>query len=456
MTRRELLLINPTQWVEGRRRRGWSGNRSLPPLQLAYVAALTPPEWGIRIVDENVRPYVPGRLAARPDLVGLTSYTATIPRAYELAAHFRSQGVPVVIGGPHASAVPEEVLRYADIAFVGQAEGAWPQLLADFEQGSLRPLYEGGLPSWERLPLPRRDLYPHRYLFETVMTSVGCAYRCEFCTVWKTYGGRYHVRPVEDVLDELARMKARHLYFVDDNLTMDPRRTIELCQGMVERGLDKRFAVAASLEAGQNEEMLGWLAQAGCFLVCVGIESVDEETLRHLRKASNLKVGVRRFGEAIAGFHAHGIAVSAGIIFGNDADTLETFRQLEGFVAEEGVDSPVYTILTPVPGTDLWARLEDEGRLLACTLPEDYAFFDMHHVTYQPQRVTARELLAAKQAAVRHSTSFPALLGCLWRTWRRTGSLLGGLSAFQNGYWARVNARSSPAASRRFLDSVAP
>jgi radical SAM superfamily enzyme YgiQ (UPF0313 family) len=439
MRRPRLLLINPIQWLGGRRQRGWNGNRALPPLPLGYVAAQTPDDWEIRIIDENVKHYVPQADGFRPDLVGLTSYTTNIPRAYELAAHFRDQDIPVVIGGYHASAVPEEVLRFADAAFVGQAAGAWSQLLEDFQEGNLQPIYEGGIHAAAHLPLPRRDLYPHRYLFDAVMTSHGCPYRCEFCSVWKAHKKRYTTRPPAEVLDELEQIKARRIFFVDDNLTIHRNHAIELCRGMVERGLRKRFAMQASLEAGQDEELLGWLARAGCFLVCVGIESVDEATLHALRKASNLKVGVQRFGEAIARFQAHGIAVTASIIFGHDGDTEESFRELESFVNTGGVDSPVYTILTPLPGTDLWERLEAEGRLRPRDVPADYTYFDMHHVTYRPLQITAEQLLAANRRAVRRATSARALVGGLWRTWRRTGSTLGALAAMQNSYWARLN-----------------
>ena len=164
---------------------------------------------------------------------------------------------------------------------------------------------------------------------------------------------------------------------------------------------------------------------------------------RRLRKASNLKVGVDRFGEAIARIHAHGMAVSAGIIFGNDGDTLETFCDLRAFVTDSGIDSPVYTILTPMPGTDLWDRLKAEGRLLLGTLPESYFYFDAHHVMFEPLGVTADQLLAANREAVRQATTGWVLLCGLWRTWRRTGSLLAALASFQNSRWARINARLS-------------
>jgi radical SAM superfamily enzyme YgiQ (UPF0313 family) len=211
---------------------------------------------------------------------------------------------------------------------------------------------------------------------------------------------------------------------------------------MVERRLDKRFAIMASLEAGLNGELLQWLQRAGCFLACVGLEAIEEDTLRCVRKAANLKVGIEHYGQAIAGFHAHGMAVLASLIFGHDTDSPETYRQLERFVTEEGIDSPVYTILTPLPGTDLWERLEAEGRLGGWRLPQDYACFDMHHALFEPRGVTAQEMLAAKEAAVRRSTSVPALLAGLWRTWRRTGSPLAAWAACQNSLWARVNMRS--------------
>ena len=459
MSGRKLLLINPVQILHGRRHRGWNGIRFVPPLSLAYVAALTPDHWQVRLVDENagddaVR--LAGGGAFVPDLVGISSYTATIPRTYELAHHFRERGIPVVVGGSHASALPEEVVRYAGVAFVGQAEGAWPRLLEDFEAGRLQEVYEGGMPPLDGLALPRRDLYPRRYFFDAVLTSKGCPYSCEFCSVWKTYERRYYQRPVEEVLEELAQMRARHLFFVDDNLTVNRRHTVALCRGMVERRLRKRFAIQASVELGLDEELLDWLQRAGCFLVSVGLESTDEETLRHVRKASNLKVGVSRFQEIVSRIQAHGMAVSASLIYGHDRDSLETFDQLEAFVAESGLDSVVHTILTPLPGTDLQERLAAEGRLLDLALPEGYAYFDAHHVAYAPARIGPEELLAANRQAVRRWTSGPRLVGNLWRTWRRTGSLLAALAAFQNNRWAAINASFSRAGDGPVIGAQKP
>lgn len=436
-----LLLVNPIHYLQGRRQRGWSGNRFLPPLSLGYVAALTPQDWRIRIVDENAGQDATHIRDFTPDLVGITSYTATVPRAYHLAAHFRALGTPVVIGGCHATAMPAETIQYADAAFVGQAEGAWPRLVQDFLNGQLGSVYDGGSPPLDNLPLPRRDLYPKRYVFDSVLTSKGCPNRCEFCSVWKMYGARYLTRPVPEVVDELEQIRSRHLFFVDDNVTANPARATELFSEMTRRGLRKRFAIQASLEVGQDVRLLRSLRRAGCFLILVGIESLDEETLQKLRKSSNLKVGVKHFGDAISRIHEHGMAVSASIIFGNDGDTPETFRSVESFVNKAGIDSPVYTILTPLPGTDLWDRLQAQSRVRPFHLPDDYAYFDTHHVTFEPRAISAEALLEANRQAVRRATSRGRLLRSIWSTWRRTGSVVSSLASFQNSRWMRLDAR---------------
>jgi radical SAM superfamily enzyme YgiQ (UPF0313 family) len=444
---RRLLLVNPVQILAGRRQRGWNGNRFVPPLNLAYIAALTPPDWEIRIVDENAGDDATRLNGFRPDLVGITAFTATIPRAYELAAAFRRQGLPVIIGGSHASALPEEVACFADSAFVGQAEGAWRQVLDDLESGHLQPVYRGGMPPLAGLPVPRRDLYPHRYRFDAVLTSKGCPHACEFCSVWKSYERRTLQRPPGEVLDELAALRARHLFFVDDNLTASRAHAIELCRGMVDRRLGKRFAIQASLDAALDDELLYWLQKAGCFLVSVGLESTDEVTLQQVRKASNLRVGVACFATAVARFHARGMAVSASIIFGHDRDTPETFRHTEHFGRTSGLDSIVYTILTPLPGTDLHTRLQAEGRLFELSLPHDYAYYDAHHVLFAPQGMQAVELHAANRQAVARWTAGGALAVRAWRTWRQTRSALAALAALQNNRWARINAQENELAT---------
>jgi len=246
-------------------------------------------------------------------------------------------------------------------------------------------------------------------------------------------------RPVADVVAELRQMRSRRVFFVDDNFAVDAECAVELCRAIVEPGLRLRFAIQTSLEVGSHAELLRWLQRAGCFMAPVGIESVEEEALREVRKARNLRLGVARYGALVRSIQAHGMAVSAGIVFGADAEGPESHAAVEQFVREARVDSPVYTILTPMPGTDLWDRLGAEGRLDTGPLPENYARLDAHHVAFVPKRLSAVELAEANRAAVRRATTPWQLCTGAVRTLWRTRNLLAALASLRNNLWARQN-----------------
>jgi radical SAM superfamily enzyme YgiQ (UPF0313 family) len=240
----KLLLINPAMVVGGHRTRNAGGIATMEPLALAYVAALTPAHWEVRLVDE-VFEDIPSDY--EPDLVGLTSLSITAPRAYEIARHYRALGVPVVMGGIHATLLPAEVEQYVDIVFQGEAEGRWPLLIRDFENGTSSPRYNGGAAALPGLPLPRRDVYRRRYFMQLISASRGCRYRCEFCTLWKLDGGRYRVRPPEEVFEELESLhNNRPILFTDENVFTDRVWARTMFQGLAERGFHRPYAVQAS------------------------------------------------------------------------------------------------------------------------------------------------------------------------------------------------------------------
>ncbi|MGD2207262.1 MAG: cobalamin-dependent protein, partial [Anaerolineae bacterium] len=244
-----LLLINPTMKTNGRRLPNAGGMATMEPLALAYVAALTPPHWQVRIVDEVLEEIPEDSAWSRPDLVGLTSLTITAPRVYEIAQRYRAQGAPVVLGGVHATLRPDEAARYVDVVFQGEAEGKWPMLIRDFEAGRLKSRYNGEAAALRNLPLPRRDLYRRRYFLQLISASRGCRYRCEFCTLWKLEGGRYRARPVHEVLDELETMGGKQpILFTDENAFTDREWALALFRRMAERGLDRPYAIQASLD----------------------------------------------------------------------------------------------------------------------------------------------------------------------------------------------------------------
>jgi len=413
------------------------GAISMEPLALAYVAALTPPHWQVRIVDE-VAEELPDDL--EPDLVALTSLTITVPRAYEIARHYRQQGVPVVLGGVHATLVPDEAQQYVDVVYQGEAESSWPALVADFEGGRLKPRYNGGATSsgekdpslrsergyqLRNLPVPRRSAYGRSYLLQLVSASRGCVYRCEFCTLWKMEGGRYRVRPPLEVVDELATTaRRRPVLFTDENVFVDREWALALFREIARRGIRRSFAVQASLDVAGDDEMLVALKESGCMTVLVGLESLNEESLRAMRKGVNLRIGVDHYAESIRRLHDRGLAVSGTFIFGYDGDGPDTFRRTVDFVLETGLDIAHFGLLTPIPGTDLYDRLAREDRLLYTHFPGDYSRYDLRTAVFRPARMTPEQLEEGLASAAQAVGSVGVIVRRTWRTWRATGSLL--------------------------------
>jgi radical SAM superfamily enzyme YgiQ (UPF0313 family) len=423
-----LLLINPAHLIAGRRHRGFA-QFSVPSLSLGYVAALTPPTWTIRIIDESVR--MEDGTDWNPDLVGISCLTQNAPRAYSLAADYRARGIPVILGGVHPSAVPEEAGQHADCVVVGEAESVWGKVLNDLERGDLSARYQGGFPSLEGLPIPRRDLYPPGYFVETLITSKGCPNACDFCSVWRFYGRRYRTRPIDEVVDELDSLPPGKIILIaDDNLTIDHRRTIALCRRMVERGIRRRLAIQASLGVADNPELLLWLRRSGCLFVVMGLESLNTESLRRIGKPDLLRAGVRGYEERIARVHAHGMAVVGCFIVGLDEDTVATFERVRRFTLAAKIDCSLIQILHPMPGTLVWERMCRQGRLLYTDLPDDYALYNYDNVAFQPARMTAVQLQEGTRNLIASLSRLPVSLKRMLTTWRSTRNPLGALSAF--------------------------
>ncbi len=404
---KKLLLVNPGAGAFNLARQGFR----VQPLNLAYLAALTPPGWRIELVDEGFRP---APELAQADLVGITTLTATARRAYELAARYRAQGVPVVLGGIHASMVPDEASARADAVVVGEAESVWPRLLDDLARGELARVYRGERDPLERRLLPRRDLFRERYLFGSIQTSRGCPLDCEFCSVKAFNGAGIRQRRVEDVLDELATIPERLVFFADDNLvgySRDSReRARRIFQGMIERGLDKRWFCQSSLNFADDEELVRLAAASGCILVLVGIESIDERVLRGtMKKGINAKRGPGYYRELIGRLHRHRISIIGNLIFGNDEAGDDEFEAAARFNLRSGLDVPWPGVLTPYPGTRLHERLAGEGRILFADYPADWSRYNTT-VVIRPRRCSPDELVAQFKRFARRSYSLPQIL----------------------------------------------
>jgi radical SAM superfamily enzyme YgiQ (UPF0313 family) len=417
---KRLLLINPVNPV----RSGFTMNRSssFPPLGLGVIAALTPDTWDIRLIDENVEPFQ----HCDADLVGITAFTSAANRAYEIAALYRQRGVPVVMGGIHASMRPDEALQFVDAVVIGEAETAWPMLLADAAAGNLRPVYRGAWRELPGLPRPRRDLFHQKYLFATVQTSRGCPLDCDFCSVTAYNGRRYRRRPPAEVLDELEAIPQDLVFFVDDNIigygAAAREAALQLFEGMAVRRLNKLWFCQASVNIADDPAVLDAAAQAGCRMIFLGVEAEDSDALTDMNKRLNLKHGVTGYGETFDRIHRAGIAVLGAFIFGMDGDTPEKLCRRTEYMIESGVDVMQATTITPLPGTQLFDRFQAERRLLYADFPRDWDRYNLTEVVFRPKTMQPAELSQVMRACVRRMYDVPVLKAKAKRTLAATGS----------------------------------
>ncbi|OGQ93848.1 MAG: hypothetical protein A2284_15505 [Deltaproteobacteria bacterium RIFOXYA12_FULL_61_11] len=335
---------------------------ALTPLAFALLTGQTPPGVELVVQDERLAPLTP---VTDADLVAISVETYTARRAYQLADRYRASGIPVVLGGPHPTVVPEEAAGHADAVVRGDAEKLWPQLLAQAEAGNLQPLYEappGG--TMDGLQYDRRVFDGLRYgPIDLVQYGRGCGHVCEFCSIHAWYGKTKARRPVAEVVAELALLPRRHLFFVDDNLALDPRWLAELCDGLIP--LRRRWSCQLSLDALEAPELGATLASAGCSVVILGFESLRPENLCQMGKAWN-RSG-RSYTELVAELAGHGIMVYGTFVFGYDHDRPDCFEATVDFAVSSGLFLANFNPLTPMPGTALYRRLEAEQRLLSPT-----------------------------------------------------------------------------------------
>jgi len=400
---RTLLLINPIEKADI----NISGVPvlRLPPLSLAYIAALTPTDWDIKVIDENVEPLS----IEDADLVGLTAMTSNARRAYEIATLYRGKGIKTVIGGIHASILYDEAIQFVDSVVIGEAESVWQSLIHDFKSNRLKRFYIGEHTSLEKLVKPIRGLYSDKYKIKnSVQTARGCPMDCEFCSVTTFNGGKYRQRPVEEVLNELESISSRLIYFVDDNILgygeKAEQRAIQLFRGMKERGLNKRWASQVGIDFANNPEVLKYAQKAGCSAVFIGFESLNEEVLQDMHKVRNLKARVSNYKEIVKRIHDYGIGVIGAFTFGNDGDGNDIFPRTTEFLLDSKMDAQQLTILTPLPGTRLYKRLAQQGRLFRTNYPDDWKYYDFTEAVFKPKHMSPDELKEGVAEIYKHTT----------------------------------------------------
>ncbi len=402
---KKLLLINPVG-----RRSGFllSKFSTFPPLGLAYVAAVTPDDWEIKIIDENFDKFE----FEEADLVGITAFTSNIMRAYEIAGIYRERKIKVVMGGIHVSMLPDEALNYADSVVIGEAEGIWSQVIKDFEDNSLAKRYAGPQINLSKMQvIPRRDLLHPGYLWHSIQTSRGCPFDCHFCSVSKHMGKEYRQRCANNVLNELKSIDSEYITFVDDNLigyTEESRkRAADIFEGMIHHGLGKKWWMQTSINAAEDERVIELAAKSGCMFAFIGFETLKNNMLKDMNKGINLKVGVNNYKKAIDTFHKYGIAVLGAFIIGNDHESPQYYKELGDFLVHSGVDIVQISILTPLPGTRLMDQFQKEGRIIFQDIPGDWEKYRFSYMVHLPQGVTEDTIYMGNNFLKRSIYSFP-------------------------------------------------
>ena len=406
---------------------------ALPPLNLTILAAHTPEEYDVKIVDESVESI---DFNAKADLVGITCMTPLAPRAYEICEKFRERGVPVVIGGIHASLMNEEASEYADAVVIGEAETIWKNVLEDFEKGNLQKVYRvSERPDIEHLPAPRRDLLTKKYFVQTVQTSRGCPFNCSFCSVTLFNGGKYRLRNIDKVIDEINGIKDKRIFIIDDNVVGSGQQSIERAFKLFDRLKDtgKEWGGQTCLNIVEHDDLLKAASKSGAKAFLIGLESIQPETLSSYNKKVNLRPATKNFKDAVKKIHDHGIAIVAGIMFGSDHDTKDTFERTVEFILDAQLDAVQLSVQTPLPGTALYKKLAEENRILLDDYPKDWEFYNLFEPVYQPCNMTPTELYDGLVSSYKCVSSPGASLKRGIRTFINTRSLFStGISFFWN------------------------
>lgn len=381
-----VYLINPSNplvSLANVKESRWNRYRVWKPLGLLVLAGLTPPDWDVRIFDENLGSTQYADLP-RPDLVGLTAFTSQAKRAYEIAAEFRAMGVPVVMGGIHATMCPEEAAEHTDAVVTGEAEGVWRSVLDDVSRGHLQPLYQGGHADMASVPVARHDLLRSGYAFGSVQTTRGCPLDCTFCSVSSFNGKRYRHRPIEHVIEDLRTIREKWVLVVDDNLVGTGRAHIErakdLFRAMIRAGLKKRWICQVTINMADDPELLDLAARAGCCGVFIGFESPTPEGLAEVGKKYNL-LNERDFRASVREFHRRNILVVGSFIMGLDTDGPGIGLQIATTADQYGIDILNVLFLTPLPGTRLWKSMEARGRITANRFPDEWQYYTLSFPT---------------------------------------------------------------------------
>ena len=354
-----------------------------PPLGLLTVANILRGEHRVVLENENIEPV---RYDDHPDLVGISVTVDTLPHAMQIAKRFRKRGAKVVAGGIHITTAWETIPENAfDALCIGAAEGTWPDIVRDAENGCLKKRYQcSGKLRGEDIVSPAYDMIDRgKYLYTSVIhTSRGCPFRCDFC--YNSAKSHHFVnRPIPDVLREIRQAGTRHIMFIDDNFAGNPKWTKQLLRELMPMKL--KWQAAVSINAAKDPELLDMMRESGCQSLFIGFESINPESVQNVHKVQN---STKEYEHAIREIHKRGIMINGSFVFGLDGDTTETFDATVAWIVKNRIETVTSHILTPYPGTALYERMRDAGRITS----KDLSLYNTAHVVFKPQGMTAEEL----------------------------------------------------------------
>ena len=355
-----------------------------PPLGLATLAAYLLPNDEVELQDQHVESI---NLNDSPDLVIIQVYITNAYRAYSFADHYRQRGVYVILGGLHVTSLPEEAAQHADSIFLGPGEETFPQFLKDFRKGRPQKRYYSSVRTLETLPPLRRDLIKrHLYLVpNSIVVTRGCPHHCTFCYKDAFFDGgkTFYTQRVDDALAEIERLPGRHLYFLDDHLLGNAKFANSLFEGM--KGMNRLFQAAGTVDSILRGDLIEKAAEAGLRSLFVGFETFSTENLKQSNKKQNLQ---KDYQKAVKRLHDLGIMVNGSFVFGLDDDDQDVFKRTVEWGIENSITTSTYHILTPYPGTALYASMQKEGRILT----KNWDLYDTRHVVYKTKGLTTEDL----------------------------------------------------------------
>jgi radical SAM superfamily enzyme YgiQ (UPF0313 family) len=394
----KILLIAPCQLQDQR-----PNSMDIPQLTLSLIAALTPPEHEIQIVEEVYGEIV--NYDGDYDVIGISIMTQTCIRGYQIANEFRKRGKIVVFGGIHATSMPEEAKRFGNAVVIGEAEGLWDVVLEDIKHNRLQSFYKlDKLPDLQNHVKPRRDLIKcssGKFAIAPIETTRGCPYNCDFCSVSRFFGTRQRHKPIPDIIGDIESCREKNLFFLDDNITGDKRYAKELFREMIP--LKKIWVGQASVQVANDPELMKLAYKSGCRALLIGFESMSDSGINQYRKT--LKT-IDENVIAVKKLQDNGIMTMASLIFGLDSDTLEVFDVAHDFLTRSKAAFFQACVMTPYPGTPVFNKLKAEGRILT----DDWTRYDASKVIIRPENLSPDELLEGYNKMKYHFYSNKSIL----------------------------------------------